>query len=241
MKSVAVFLALALANVWITPGLADCQIADAKLEEAILQKPSLRGQAHRREVKDLRSLRDAALILRTYGRHEDCKRLLANIRELIAGPPMGDLGDNDEEEATKQMDAREPKVERGRTQGNRGDAGAKALVRIDQLNPGLKADEIMGAEVRSSDDKIIGEVRNIVLATKTRPTYAIVASDGFFTSGPDSIVVPTQFIKVSYDRGSYFLLIPESKIKSALRMPDQDYKWLADKKWRARNDAVFAR
>jgi len=22
-------------------------------------------------------------------------------------------------------------------------------------------------------------------------------------------------------------------------MPDQDYKWLSDKKWRARNDAIF--
>ena len=154
---------------------------------------------------------------------------------------MGNLGDNDEEEATKQMDARVPKMERGRTQGNRGDLGAKALVMVDKLNPGLRADEIMGAEVRSSDDKIIGEVRNLVLATKDRPTYAIVASGGFFTTGQDSIVVPIQFIKASYDRGSYFLLIPESKIKSAPRMPDQDYNWLADKKWRSRNDAVFAR
>ncbi len=33
--------------------------------------------------------RDAALTLRSYGRHDDCKRLLANIRELIAGPSMG--------------------------------------------------------------------------------------------------------------------------------------------------------
>jgi hypothetical protein len=99
----------------------------------------------------------------------------------------------------------------------------------------------MGAEVRSSDDKIIGEVRNIVLATKDRPTYAIVASGGFFTSGQDSIVVPIQFIKASYDRGSYFLLIPETKIKTAPRMPDQEYKWLSDKSWRSRNDAVFAR
>jgi hypothetical protein len=241
MKSVIIFLTVTLASAGIAPALADCQIADAKLEEAILQKPGLRGHQHRRIVKDLRSLRDAALTLRTYGRHEDCERLLANIRELIAGPPMGDLGDNDEDEATKQMDARVPKVERGRKQGNRGDAGAKALVSIDKLAPGLRADEIMGAEVRSSDDKIIGEVRNIVLATKDRPTYAIVASGGFFTSGQDSIVVPIQFIKASYDRGSYFLLIPESKIKRAPRMPDQDYSWLTDKKWLSRNDAVFAR
>ncbi len=37
----------------------------------------------------------------SYGRHEDCERMLANIRELIAGPPMGSLGDNDEPNETR--------------------------------------------------------------------------------------------------------------------------------------------
>jgi hypothetical protein len=36
---------------------------------------------------------------------------------------------------------------------------------------------------RSSDDKIIGEVRNIVFGTKDRRGYAIVASGGFFPAG----------------------------------------------------------
>src|SRR5438874_12518280 len=92
---------------------ADCEIADAKLEEAILQNPRLRGPANSQSVRDLRSLRDAALTLRSYGRQDDCERLLSNIRELIAGPPMGSLGDNDEDEATKQQDARDPQVHHG--------------------------------------------------------------------------------------------------------------------------------
>lgn len=85
--------------------LAECQIADAKLEEVILQSPQLRGPGNRQSVKDLRSLRDAAFTLWSYGRHDDCERLISNIRELIAGPDMGSLGGNDEEEATKQIDA----------------------------------------------------------------------------------------------------------------------------------------
>ena len=52
---------------------------------------------------------------------------------------------------------------------------------IDELAPGLRADQIIGMEVRSSDDKIVGEVRNIVFGTKDRRDYAIVASGGFFT------------------------------------------------------------
>lgn len=235
-------LAVALLNtLGLAPARAECQIADAKLEEAILHNPQLRGAKNRKAVRDLRSLRDAAFTLRSYGRHDDCERLIANIRELIAGPNMGTLGDNDEEEAIKQMEAREPKVRPGTARGQRGDKNAKPLVRIDELVPGLRADEMIGTEVRSSDDKIVGEVRNIVFGTKDRKDYAIVASGGFFTPGKDSIVVPIQSLTVSQQRESFFLPISKDAMKAVPLMPDQDYRWLSDQKWRARNDAIFLR
>jgi hypothetical protein len=150
--------------------LADCQIADAKLEEAILKKPELRGPANRQMVRDLRSLRDAAFTLWAYGRHDDCERLLGNIRELVAAPSMAAMGGNDEEEAEKQIGARNPKAARGGAAlGRRDQKDAKPLIGIEELAPGLRADEIIGSEVRSSDDKIIGEVRNVVFGTKDRP------------------------------------------------------------------------
>jgi hypothetical protein len=241
MKPPAILLTVALlSGLGITPALADCQIADAKLEEAILQRPELRGVANRQTVRDLRNLRDAAITLWSYGRHDDCERLLGNIRELLAGPPMDSLGGNDEDEAEKQISAREPKVQRGAAHGRRADRDAKPLINIDELAPGLRADQIIGAEVRSADDKIVGEVRNIVFGTKDRRDYAIVASGGFFTPGKDSIVVPIRFLKVSQERDSFFLRMPEADVKKVPHMPDQDYKWLSDEAWRTRNDALFA-
>jgi hypothetical protein len=222
-----------------TPTLAECQIADAKLEEAILQKPELRGPENRQAVKDLRSLRDAAFTLWSYGRHADCERLMANIRELIAGPNMSSLGDNDEEAAEEQLAAKDPKVQRGAKKGRREEKDAKPLVSVDELPLGLRADQIMGAEVRSSDDKIVGEVRNVVFGTKDHRDYAIVASGGFFTPGKDSIVVPMRSLKVSQERDSFFLPIANAEVRSVPLMPDQDYKWLSDDAWRNRNDALF--
>src|SRR5438045_462066 len=107
IRLMPIVLVLLIGTVGVVEAKADCEIADAKLEEAIAQNPRLRGPANSQSVRDLRTLRDAAFTLRSYGRHEDCERLLANIRELIAGPPMGSLGDNDEEEADKQNAARE--------------------------------------------------------------------------------------------------------------------------------------
>jgi hypothetical protein len=232
-------MAIILGTVGTATAKAECEIADAKLEEAIQQNPRLRGPANSQSVRDLRSLRDAAFTLRSYGRHGDCERLLANIRELIAGPPMGSLGDNDEEEADKQNIAREPKIKRGAALGSRGKKDAKPLLRINELAPGLRTDEMIGAEVRSSDDKIVGEVRNIVFGTKDGRDYAIVASGGFFTTGKDSIVVPIRSFKVTQDRSSFFLPISKEIMKTVPPMPDQDYTWLSDPKWRARNDAIF--
>ncbi|HEY8381537.1 MAG TPA: PRC-barrel domain-containing protein [Microvirga sp.] len=229
-----------LSTMGITQAVADCQIADAKLEEAIVQRPELRGIANRQAVRDLRSLRDAAITLWSYGRHDDCERLLGNIRELLAGPSLNSLGGNDEEDAEKQISAREPKTQRGAVQGHRADKDAKPLISIDELAPGLRADQIIGAEVRSADDKIIGEVRNLVLGTKDRRDYAIVASGGFFTPGKESIVVPLRDLKVSQERDSFFLPMTEANVKVVPHMPDQEYKWLADDGWRARNDALFA-
>ena len=232
-------MAVLLSTASLTPAIAECQIGDAKLEEAILHNPQLRGPGNRQAVRDLRSLRDAAFTLWSYGRHDDCERLIGNIRELIAGPNMNSLGGNDEDDASKQIEAREPKVQRGAARGQRGDKTAKPLIRIDELAPGLRADEIIGTEVRSSDDKIVGEVRNIVFGTKDRRDYAIVASGGFFTPGKDSIVVPIRSLKVSQNRASFFLPISKDAMKLVPLMPDQGYKWLSDLKWRARNDAIF--
>src|SRR6476646_10576151 len=77
MTHVRTLLAAALLSaVGPTAAMADCQIGDAKLEEAILLKPELRRLANRQIVRDLRNLRDAAITLWSYGRHEDCERLL---------------------------------------------------------------------------------------------------------------------------------------------------------------------
>ena len=198
-------------------------------------------QSHRQTIRDLRNLRDAAITLWSYGRHEDCERLLGNIRELLSGPPMDSLGGNDEEDAETQISAREPKVQRGAARGRRADKDAKPLINIDELASGLRADQIIGAEVRSSDDKIVGEVRNVVFGTKDRQDYAIVASGGFFTPGKESIVVPIRSLKVSQERDSFFLPMPDAKVKTVPHIPDRDYKWLSDEAWRTRNDALFAR
>ena len=79
------------------------------------------------------------------------------------------------------MAAREPKVQRGAALGHRDEKDAKPLVAIEELAPGLRADEIIGAEVRSSDDKIIGEGVTVIAQAAARvdaKTRVVGLSDG---------------------------------------------------------------
>lgn len=241
MKSIMIAALLALfCALGVSPAFAVCNISDAKLEEAVLKNPELRDPENRYLVRDLRTLRDAAFLLWTYGLHDDCERLLASIRQLIAAPSMERPGNNDEDEVDQQLAAGEPQRHQGgEIRGNRDAPDARPLVDIDELLPGLRVDEIVGSEVRSSDDKIVGEVRNVVIGTKDRWDYAIVASEGFFIPGKDSIVVPLRYLQVNQARSSFFLHISSNQVKTVPLMPDQDYLWLADAEWRARNDAIF--
>jgi hypothetical protein len=69
----------------------------------------------------------------------------------------------------------------------------------------------------------------------------VVASGGFFTTGKDSIVVPLKSLKVSQERSSYYLPISKDAVKAVPVMPDQNYNWISDRKWRTANDKLFAR
>ncbi len=236
-----VFLALLLAIALNTSqASAGCNISDAKLEESILQKPEFRDPRNRHLVRDLRRLRDAAFILWSYGRVDACEQLLGNIRELVAAPSMGSLGGSDEDEVEQQLAASEPMVrEGGAVLGNRGMQGAAPLIKIGDMIPPMRADEVMGSEIRTSDDKIVGEVRNIIIGTEGRRDYAIVASGGFFVPGRNSYAVALRYLRVSQERNSFFLSVTQADLANIPLMPDNQYLWLTDEAWLAQNDRLF--
>jgi hypothetical protein len=242
MKSIrALLLVGILASVTPNAAWADCNISDAKLEEAIIKKPEFRNPNNRQMVQDLRRLRDSAFILWSYGQAEACEQLLGNIRELVASPSMGSLGGSDEDEVDQQMAAGEPIVQKsGAVVGNRNNSDAAPLTSLPEMNPLMRADEIMGAEVRTSDDRIVGEVRNIIVGTEGKHDYAIVATGGYFVPGKNSIVVALRYLRVSRERNSFYLALTQSDLANVPIMPDNDYHWLSDDTWLKKNNSRFS-
>jgi hypothetical protein len=93
------------------PALAACPVADAKVEKAIATKPELRGGAGAQVARDLRLLRDAAVVLDAYEHHGACKQIVAVLNTLTAHPERAlEAGDTDEGKAEAIERARKPKA-----------------------------------------------------------------------------------------------------------------------------------
>lgn len=103
-------LALALAGAAL-PARAACDVKGAQIEEAIAAKSELREDANAQLVRDLRTLRDAAIVLETYKFPGECENLLGIAKSLLANPSqtIEQGGDTDEEKAEGLIEAREPK------------------------------------------------------------------------------------------------------------------------------------
>src|SRR5215218_5002762 len=77
------------------------RMTDLKLEQAISQDSKLRQSANAQVVRDLRTLREAAIILDANKHTAECRRLVAVVRELVADPKRAieTSSDTDEDKA----------------------------------------------------------------------------------------------------------------------------------------------
>src|SRR5215213_9360173 len=101
MKAIPVLSVVAGTLAFCSPVLAHCRVTDLKLEHAISQDSKLRQSANAQVVRDLRTLREAALILDANKHTAECQRLVTVVRELVADPArtIETSSDTDEDKA----------------------------------------------------------------------------------------------------------------------------------------------
>ena len=93
------------------PGFAACPVAQAKVEETIAKTPELRDGANAQVARDLRTLRDAAVVLDAYEHDGACQKVIAVLNTLTADPERAlEAGDTDEGKAEAVERARKPKA-----------------------------------------------------------------------------------------------------------------------------------
>ena len=89
MKAVPVLILRAGSLAFSSPALAHCGVTDLKLEQAISRKSERRQSANAQIVRDLRTLREAAIILGSNQHTAECQRIVTIVRDLMADPAHG--------------------------------------------------------------------------------------------------------------------------------------------------------
>jgi len=112
MKVLPVLSVVAGTFAFCSPALAHCGVTDLKLEQAISRKVELRQSANAQVMRDLRTLREAALILDANKHPAECQRLVTVVRELVADPKRAieTSSDTDEDKAEVLDKTRRPKT-----------------------------------------------------------------------------------------------------------------------------------
>ena len=111
MRATPILLAALGALVLADPAFAACPVDNAKVEKAIATKPALRDEANAQVVRDLCTLRGAAVVLDAYAHDGACKRVVAVLHTLAANPERAlAAGDTDEGRGEAVERARKPKA-----------------------------------------------------------------------------------------------------------------------------------
>src|SRR5215217_2900782 len=89
MKALPVLGVVAGTLAFCTPALGHCGGTDLKLEQAISQDSTLRQSANAQVVRDLRTLREAALILDANKHTAECQRVVTTLRTSATSHTAG--------------------------------------------------------------------------------------------------------------------------------------------------------
>jgi hypothetical protein len=107
---ISTFLAATIAL--YSPVFAQCDVIKLKVEKSIPPHSELRQSENAQIARDVRTLREAAVILDAKKHTAECRRLVAVVRGLVANPDRAveTSGDTDEDKAEILYDTRRRKT-----------------------------------------------------------------------------------------------------------------------------------
>jgi sporulation protein YlmC with PRC-barrel domain len=225
MQKVLLTSAVALAAVVTsTAAFADCDIMIKDYDAQLAESPEYRAQLTSAVQRDVRQLRDAAYILQHYGKDEVCEEVVASIQDMIENP----------DEAAEQSASYD-------------DWTAREMERIKNAKPitetvgQLRAEQMIGADVRNMDNEDLGEIEDVVLAKEGGASYVVLSHGGFLGLGEKQVAIPFGELKVAGDLDVFYVAMTEEQIENAPSFERGSREWLDDQEWRRQNDDYYSK
>ena len=225
---------------------AACTISDDKSEQELAKIEGIDSADFGAVRRDVRELRNAAMVLQRYGKDDQCQQLVSAMNELLRDPKMSSemrmksmsstvpeakTDATDTTVATKQKSTTAPVA---MTMEERN----AAAVPFTQRKTVMSSADLIGTDVYGPDNKSVGEIDDVVVSPENKPSYALISYGGFLGMGQEQVVVPVSEIRVSADNYLFVNLTAE-QLKGAPKMKRGTADWWTNDIWRTENDNYY--
>lgn len=174
--------------------------------------------------KKMQALRDAAYVYAFDGDEAACERELAAMRAVY-----------DEHQKLIGTESDDPNV---RTAWRRAHlARAEPVAKMDHL---MRADILIGSEIRNLKDERLGEISDIVLNPKQRDIlYVLVSRGGFLGFGGKLVAVRWHDLRATADHELYVLDVPPKALDKAPAVDRGTFAATASGEWQRSLDQYW--
>lgn len=175
--------------------------------------------------QQIQALRDAADVYAFQGNEEACQTVLASMRQIY-----------EQHDNLVGIEADDPEARRVWRRAHL--ANAVPLTEMDRL---MRADVVMGAELRTPDDAKLGEIEDLVLDSKRQTVaYVLVSRGGFLGIGKELVAVRWSDLRATGDHEIFVLDAAAEAFAAAPIVERRNLEEGADEAWRSSLDQYWA-
>ncbi len=165
----------------------------------------------------IRSLRDAAYVYAWGGEEALCQTVLDSMRDVYR-----------EHQTLVGPEADDPDL---RTAWRR--AHLSRAQRLREMDHLMRADILIGAEIRNLEDEKLGEIEDLVVNPDQREILYVLASrGGFLGMGEKLIAIPWRGLRFTQDHELYVLDVPEQALEAAPKVDRANFEATEQAEWR---------
>lgn len=227
MKKVLLVGASALCMTMSAQAFAACDVSMKELNERFVGNENTARHAVAPVSREVRKLRDAALIFKRSGMEEACEDVVSNMNEFI-----------DTQKDKYASSDRAVGYDKWRTMETERLQQAKPVTDREMQ---LRAEDIVDADLRNGRNEDLGEIDDVVLQPNGEVAYVIVSHGGFLGLGEKQVAIPWQKLRVTADKSDpvFVLNVSEEALEQAPSFDRGGWSDIGTEDWRERNDKFY--
>lgn len=174
----------------------------------------------------MQSLRDAAYVYALDGDEQSCQRVLASMREIYQ-----------EHQELVGLESDDPNA---RTAWRR--AHLARATPVTEMSRLMRADVVVGADIRTPDDEKLGEIEDVVIDPERQAiAYVLASRGGFLGLGEELVAIRWADLRATADHEVFVLDASIDAFASAPKVERGSFEETSDDSWRSNLDQYWGR